>query len=78
MSHLLDGAAADLLERHLLPQHHPRALPASISRSQLTAYRRLLIRSLLVNQARRALDDHWYSEGPQGSEPYYRGCSGLS
>jgi hypothetical protein len=72
MSHLLDAAAADLLERHLLPRHHPRALTASISRSQLSVYRRLLIRSLLVNQARRAFDDHWFSEGSQDSQPYYR------
>jgi hypothetical protein len=72
MRQLLDGSAADLLARHLLPRHDPRALATPIDRVQLSAYRRLLIRSLLAHQARRAYDDHWYAEDPQARTPYYR------
>ena len=75
MCRLLDGPAADLLERHLLPQHHPRALKSSITRTQLASYRRVLIRSVLLNQARRVLDDHWSAEGVLDKEPYYRAAA---
>ena len=75
LSHLLDGPAADLLARHLLPQHHPRALEKRVHQTQLTAYRRLLIRAVLLNQARRVFDDHWFGEGLQDKEPYYRAAA---
>ena len=35
-------------------------------------YRRWLVQDLLLSQAQRTLDDHWYSEEATAPQPYYR------
>ena len=72
----LDGAGAQRLALHALPPHAERAEAPPLTRDQLEAPRKLALRELLMDQARRALDDHWYAESAD-AEPYYR-AAGLA
>ena len=66
LTRLLDGSGAEQLELEL-----KRLPPSFMVREPESAFRKLLVQALLVAQARRMLDDHWYAELPD-APPYYQ------
>ena len=71
LARMLDGAGAEVLNRHTQPIHLPGALAPTISRERLSGFRRHQTRTFLLAQAERALDDHWAAEGDDAPRPYY-------
>jgi len=58
---------ADRVARQVFPVY-----AGTLASNPADLYRRWLVQDLLLSQAQRTLDDHWYSEEATAPQPYYR------